>query len=499
MSVAKKTESGARHWLGTAREYVTHWAVAGFFIALTGFAPEHWFAHFLHSLPDDVQHWWPTGFDARIVIVFAGVAMIAVSAIVNGRRRHERTTPDAPTADAPLALPDTPSIAVLPFANISNEPQQEYFADGMAEDIITGLARVKSLVVIARNSSFAYKGKAVDVKQIGRELGVRYVLEGSVRRGGERIRITAQLIDAQSGGHLWAERFDQPIDDIFAVQDEIAMSVTGAIEPNIRKAEIERIKRKRPDSLRAYDLVLQALPFVYTGMADRAAPAIALLENALQLEPSYANAHALLAWCYHYRFSRGGLHEKDRIASIKHAHAAITAGSDDATSLGIAGFVIWIDEHDVARAFDVFNRALLLSEVNVVALVMSAVALSWMGESKLASERARRALRLSPFDSLNYLSYNALAVSAFHEGRFQDAHDAARHAVESNPGFSVTHLHLTAALVKLGHLDDAKAEAKVALGLHPGFAISRYAVTVGQVPAVFNPLAECWRKAGLPD
>ena len=264
------------------------------------------------------------------------MAIIAGGVLVNTRTSRKTAAGEqAPAAAAPLAFPDKASIAVLPFANMSDDPQQEYFADGMAEDIITGLSRVKSLIVIARNSSFVYKGKAVDVKQIGRELGVRYVLEGSVRKAGEHVRITAQLIDAQTGGHLWAERFDQPIGDIFALQDEIAMSVTGAIEPNIRKAEVERVKRKRPDSLQAYDLVLQSLPYVYTGMADKAAPAIPLLQRALKLEPDYPQAHALLAWCYHYRFSRGGLKEEDRLASIRHAHAAVTRGSDDATTLGI--------------------------------------------------------------------------------------------------------------------------------------------------------------------
>ena len=188
---------------------------------------------------------------------------------------------------------------------MSADPEQEYFADGIVEDIITGLSRIRWLFVIARNSSFIYKGKAVDVKQVGRELGVRYVLEGGVRRAGNRIRITAQLVDAETGAHLWAERYDRLLDDIFAVQDEITMSVIGAIEPSLRKAEIERIKRKRPDSLDAYDLVLRALPFLYSAMPGGVATAIPLLEKALELEPDYARAQADLAWCLHHRFSRG--------------------------------------------------------------------------------------------------------------------------------------------------------------------------------------------------
>ena len=175
---------------------------------------------------------------------------------------------DGAPAPQALALPDKPSIAVLPFQNMSGDPEQEYFADGMVEDIITGLSRIKWLFVIARNSTFTYKGRTVDVKQVGRELGVRYVLEGSVRKAGERVRVTGQLIDTATGAHIWAERYDRKSDDIFALQDEITLSVVGAIEPSLRLAEVERAKRKRPDNLDAYDLVLRAIPGVYSRMPE---------------------------------------------------------------------------------------------------------------------------------------------------------------------------------------------------------------------------------------
>ena len=212
----------------------------------------------------------------------------------------------------PLVLPDKPSIAVLPFQNMSGDPEQEYFVDGMVDDIITGLSRIRWLFVIARNSSSTYKGRAVDVKQVGRDLGVRYVLEGGLRKAGNRIRITAQLIEALSGTHLWAERYDRSLNDVFAVQDEITISVVGAIEPSLRRAEIERVKRKRTDSLDAYDLVLRALPLAYVGESDNASRAILLLEQALALDPAYASAHAALAWCHHHRFSRGAVGQRDR-------------------------------------------------------------------------------------------------------------------------------------------------------------------------------------------
>src|SRR5690348_11218259 len=193
-------------------------------------------------------------------------------------------------AGAALALPDKPSIAVMPFDNMSGDREQDYFADGMVEDIITALSRLKWLFVIARNSTFTYKGRSVDIRQVGRELGVRYVLEGSVRKAGDRVRITAQLIDAETSAHIWADRYDRAVHDIFALQDEITLSTVAAIEPSVRQAEIERARRKRPESLDAYDLVLRATPLVDTGMPEGALQAVPLLERALLLEPNYALA-----------------------------------------------------------------------------------------------------------------------------------------------------------------------------------------------------------------
>ena len=310
----------------------------------------------------------------------------------SGRSCHQLQVP-------PLALTNQPSIAVLPFQNISNDPEQEYFADGFVEDIISGLARLKWLLVVARNSSFAYKGKPVDVRAIGRELGVRYLLEGSVRKAGFRVRVSSQLIETQTGNHLWAERYERTQADIFALQDELTMSVVGAIEPSLRKAEIERVRRKRPDSLDAYDLVLRALPFSYGHTEEDAAKAIPLLEKALGLEPGYAAAHAPLAWCYLGRF-RSGRSDDDRAVALHHARAAIAGGADDATALAVAGFIVALLERDPVTAFTIFDRALELNSSNVFALSCSALILSFLGRTETAIERAQHALRLSPFDSL---------------------------------------------------------------------------------------------------
>jgi TolB-like protein len=226
---------------------------------------------------------------------------------------------------------------------MSGDPEQEYFADGMVEEIITGLSRIKWLSVTSRNSTFTYKNRPVAVKEVADKLNVRYVLEGGVRKAGNRIRISAQLIDAQSDAHLWAEQYDRLLEDVFALQDEITMRVVGAIEPSLRKAEIDRVKRQRPNNLDAYDLVLRSLPFVFTRMPKEVVKAIPLLEDALKLEPDYGAAHAFLSWCLHARFARGGLREEDRIAAISHAHAAIAHGNDDATALATAAFIIGLD------------------------------------------------------------------------------------------------------------------------------------------------------------
>src|SRR5581483_1660257 len=415
------------------------------------------------------------GEEQRLIRTFPRKGLRFVGAVQE--QQAERATSIAAAPHVPLALPDRPSIAVLPFENLSSDPEQEYFADGIVDDVIAGLARIKWLFVISRNSSFVYKHRPADVRQVGRELGVRYVLEGSIRKAGTRVRIAAQLIDAESGAHIWVERYDRQIDDIFAVQDEISASVVGAIEPNLRNAETERIRRRRPESIEAYDLVLRAHPFAHTHVAEDAAIAIPLLTKALALEPDYAAAHAPLALCYHSRFSRAGLHEQDRASAISHARAAISSGSDDAAALGIAGFVIALDAHDRATAMQAFDRALALSSSNFFALCSSALALSWMGAADVALDRATRALRLSPFDPLNFLSYNALAISYLQTGKFAEAHESAVRSVELNPRFSVSRAFLVAALSRLGRAEEAAAEARRILQLDGGFSIQRFSVT----------------------
>ena len=285
---------------------------------------------------------------------------------------------------APPALPDKPSIAVLPFQNMSGDTDQDYFADGMVEEIVTGLSRIKWLFVIARNSTFVYKGRSVDIRQVGRELGVRYVLEGSVRKTTGRVRITTQLIDAAKGGHIWAERYDRAVDDIFALQDDITLSTVAAIEPSLWHAEIERAKRKRPENLDAYDLVLRATPLADTGMPEGASQALPFLEKALSIDPEYALAHGQAAFCHEILFIRAGRREENRAASIRHAHAAVTLGPDDAPALAYGGIAIGLVEHDRALALEVFKSALAVSPSTAWALLWGALILGWGGEAERA-------------------------------------------------------------------------------------------------------------------
>jgi TolB-like protein len=397
-----------------------------------------------------------------------------------------------------LALPDKPSVAVLPFSNLSGDPEQGYFADGMVDDIITGLSRIKWLFVIARNSTFTYKGRAVDVKQIGRELGVRYVLEGSVRKLSDRVRITGQLIDTTTGVHVWAERYDRKLENIFALQDEIALSVLGTIEPRLLLAEVERIKRTRPDSLDAYDLVLRAQSDVYSGMPERSAKALALLQHAIALDPAYALAHGFAAMAHHNRFLRAGLREEDRAASIHHARAAIVHGQDDALALTFAGFSIGMDAHDRAAAFAAFEAALAVSPSTALTYILGSVIFGWQGEAERAIEWAERAMRLSPFDPWAFAAFHAFMLGHFHQGRYELAARAAYKAVQSNPGHSVSYMLLAAPLMKLGRLEEAKAAAARVLELQPAFRLSRQFSGVDCAPALAASLSEALRVSRLP-
>ena len=399
----------------------------------------------------------------------------------------------------PLALPDRPSIAVLPFTNISGDPEQEYFADGMVEDIITALARLKWLFVIARNSSFTYKGRAVDIKQVARELGVRYVLEGSVRKAGGRVRITGQLIDATNGAHLWADRFDGSLADIFDLQDQVTASVVGAIEPSLRQAEIERSRRKRPENLDAYDYYLRALPHAYANMPGESSEAIRLLGDVLRIDPHYAAAHGIKAWCHEQRFSREGQREDDRVAAIEHARAAITYGTDDAAALAHAGFVLFIVGRDIDAAQNTLARALVANPNSALAHMKQGIVHAFLGNAAPAIEHSQTALRLSPFDSMSNEPKLALAIVHLFAGRYDDAISWASQSVQANPRFSIPYTVLVAAYVKAGRTTEARATIERLREILPGCTMQTFQIWNILGAERSATILSALKDAGLPE
>ena len=399
-----------------------------------------------------------------------------------------------------LKLPDKPSIAVLPFQNMSDDPAQEYFADGMVEEIITGLSRIKWLFVIARNSSFVYKGKAVDVRQVGRELGVRYVLEGGVRKAGNRVRITAQLLEAETGAHLWADRYDGNLEDVFDLQDQITEKVVGVVEPSVRQSEIEHSRRKRPENLDAYDLYLRALPHLASVMPADAKIAAGFLEDALKLSPDYAAAHAFLAWCHEICFMRGGYDEPEKIAALRHARIAIASGTDDATALAVAALVIAALSKDYKAALSAIERALSLNPSSATALYWGALVHASSGNSAAATAYANRALRLSPFDPLAFSAHLALGHVAILEARYEDAASPYASAVQANPRFSLLYFIQAIALALAGRLEEARPIVAQLLELNPGFRggeVFEYAPLLHR--ALADRLKESARLLGLPE
>jgi adenylate cyclase len=404
--------------------------------------------------------------------------------------------PEKPTAH--LALPDKPSIAVLPFQNMSDDPSQDYFVDGMVEDIITGLSRIKWLFVIARNSSFVYKGTAVDVRQVGRELGVRYVLEGGLRKAGNRLRITAQLLEAETAAHLWADRFDGALEDVFDLQDLITEKVVGVVEPSLQRSEIERSRRKHPENLDAYDLYLRAVPHMASVMPTDARVAAGLLEDALRLEPDYAAAHALLAWCHEIFFARAGLDEVDRVAGIRHGRAAVANGGDDPTALAIAAFALATLSKDYDAAAGAIERALSLNPSCAAAHYIGAAVYAFAGHPAAAIANANRALRLSPFDLFAPFAHGALGAAAIQEARYDEAAAHYAKAVQANPRLSVLYLFHAASLALAGRVEEARPVVRRLLELEPNFR-SRMLFEVGYGRTTAEKFLEGARLLGLPE
>jgi TolB-like protein len=373
------------------------------------------------------------------------------------RDRAIRTEAPAPTSLQPLSLPDKPSIAVLPFANMSGDPEQEYFADGMVEEIITALSRIRWLFVIARNSSFTYKGQAIDVKQVGRELDVRYVLEGSVRKAGDRVRIAAQLIDALNGTHLWADRFDGSLEDIFELQDKVAISVAGVIEPALQAAEIRRAVERPTHDLTAYDLYLRALPHLYSWQRERNALALDLLGRAIERDPGYGIALAVAGWSYAQLHVNGWTEdpERDRRKGVDLTRRALQISPDDPDVLAIVAFVLGYFGEDIDAAIALIDRCLALNPSFARAWFASGQLRLFAGQPDVALDHFDTSLRLSPRDRQAFYLIG-IGNALFFNRRFDDAAAKLIVSLEQLPTFALTYRLLASCYAHMGRLDDAR-------------------------------------------
>ncbi|MDF2764903.1 MAG: adenylate/guanylate cyclase protein [Rhodospirillales bacterium] len=410
--------------------------------------------------------------------------------------------PDGSAARSAPPLPDKPSVAVLPFQNLSNDPEQDYFADGVVEEITMALSRLRWLFVIARNSSFTYKGRPTDVKQIGRELGVRYVLEGSVRKAGGRVRIAGQLIDVATGAHLWADRFDGSVEDIFDLQDQVTARVVGAIAPRLEKAEIERAKRKPTDSLDAYDYYLRGMSGLHLWTKAGNEEALTMFGRAIELDRSFAAAYAMAARCYAQRRGRGWMMDAEGEAAEAQrlAQRAAELGGDDAVALATSGFVLAYIAGDLDNGVALIDRALQLNPNLAFGWLYSGFVRVWRGEPEIALDHLRRAMRLSPQDPQLVQMQTATAYAYFGAGHYEETLRWAEKAFAEHPGHLPANVILAASSALIGRLDLASKVMTRLRGLDPGLRLSnlKHLVPVRR-PEDFNSLVEGLRKAGLPE
>ena len=401
-----------------------------------------------------------------------------------------------------LTLPDKPSIAILPFTNLSSDPEQEYFADGMVDEIITALSRFKALFVIARNSSFTYKGRAVDVKQVGRELGVRYVLEGSVRKAANRVRIMGQLVDTATGAHLWADRFDGGLGDIFDLQDQVTESVVGAIAPAVEKAEIERARRKPTESLDAYALYLRGLARLYQFTSRQAnEEALRLFNSAIELDPDFASAYGRAAFCYVFRKINGWISgTANEIAEVKRlAQRAVELGKDDAIALAAGGYALVFVVRDLEVGPALIDRALVLNSNLAVAWLWGGWVKNFLGEPESAIERFARAMRLSPLDPFVPGMRGATAFAHFFLGRYDEAASWAAMALQDNPDFQPGLRIAAASNAMAGRLEQAhKAMARLRQ-VNPALRVSTLKNLAPYRREDLSRFEEALRQAGLPE
>jgi adenylate cyclase len=403
------------------------------------------------------------------------------------------------SADKPLPLPDKPSIAVLPFQNMSGDPEQEYFADGMVEEIITALSRFKSLFVIARNSSFTFKGKAVDIKEVGRRLGVRYVLEGSVRKASGKVRITGQLIDAITGAHIWADRFERDLTDVFALQDDVTVSVVSAIQPKLFQTEIGLATRRRPQNLTAYDFFLRAMQQYYLATPDGVNGAIQFSRRALQIEPQFGLAAALAGDCHMRNVIWGYSVDPtfDRQEAIRFLRLALNADDGDPDTLALACITSAYMVGDCESEIEMADRAVALNPNSFFAWNSRGWVYKIAGRPEEAVRSFERAIRASPIDAWLPNVLIGMGLTLIEMRRFDEAIVSAKKAIRQNPAQSAAYRCLAAAFAYLRRDDEARDAAARQLEADLTFTISGYIARGGQSNSKL--LIEGLRKAGLPE
>lgn len=432
---------------------------------------------------------------------FRFIGEVREAPTLNGSGSFKAPTWDEANAQA-LALPDRPSIAVLPFANLSGDPEQDYFADGVVEDIITALSRNRWLFVIARNSSFTYKGQAVDVKQVGRELGVRYVLEGSLRKAAKRVRITEQLIDATTSGHLWADRFEGTLSDIFELQDQVTERVVGTIAPQLEQAEIDRAKRKPTGSLDAYDYYLRGMAKLHNGTKEAINEALPLYCKAIDLDPDFASAYAMAAWCHLWRKANGWMTDRpqDIAEGVRLARRAVELGRDDAVALARSGSVLGHFTGDLDGGIALLDRAVMLNPNLAAAWFLGGFLRVWHGEPDAAIEHFARAMRLSPLDPEMYRMQAGMAIAHLFAGRFDTASSWAEKAFRDLPSFLIPASIIAASHALAGRTDEARRAMNHLRQLDPTLRISNLTDWLPiRRPEDLATFAEGLRKAGLPE
>jgi TolB-like protein len=401
-----------------------------------------------------------------------------------------------------LPLPDKPSIAVLPFRNLSGDPEQEYFADGVVEDIIAALSRIRWLFVIARNSSFTYKGRAVDIKQVGRELGVRYVLEGSLRRAGDRVRITGQLIDATTATYIWAERFEGTLEDVFELQDQVATSVVGAIAPQLERAEIERAKQTPTTNLSAYDCYLRGIARLKEGSRSAIDEALPQFRKAIELDPDFASAYGMAAWCFFWRKVNGWMtdHSKEIPEGIRLARQAVELGKNDAVALTRGGHALAHLAGDIDGGIALLDRALVLDPNLVSAWFLGGFLRALSGDYNRAIEQFSWAMRLSPLDREMYRMQAGMALANLFAGRFDEASSWAGKAFRDSPSFLAVVGIIAASHALAGRLQEAQRALHTLRQLDPTLRVS----SVRDWLDIRNPeslalFENGLRRAGLPE